>query len=222
MHIVLVDDHVMFREGVAGLLRSQPWIKVVSIASTVSQAIDFVQTQKPDLILMDYILPDGTGLDAAQEILFQHPDIKIVFLSVHEDDDHLFAALRCGAIGYLLHSLAEKYHEKRLGISSSGFLSLKDLNIADYDQTCRDYEPISYNSIITALNTIDIKSERDVFIDDKNAGKTKKKLRVKKGTHLFHLGDPKDYTPGEIILKIKDTTEFKPEEITFAAVPDDA
>jgi DNA-binding NarL/FixJ family response regulator len=106
MHILLVDDHVMFREGVAGLLRSQPWIKLVTIASTVSQAIDLVQTQKPDLILMDYILPDGTGLDAAQEILVQYPDIKIVFLSVHEDDDHLFAALRCGAIGYLPKSIS--------------------------------------------------------------------------------------------------------------------
>lgn len=106
MKILLVDDHVMFREGVAGLLRSQPGIKVVGIAGTVSQAIDLVQTQKPDLILMDYILPDGTGLDAAQTIIDQQPDIKIVFLSVHEDDEHLFAALRGGAIGYLPKSIS--------------------------------------------------------------------------------------------------------------------
>lgn len=101
MKILLVDDHVIFREGVAGLLRSQPGIQVVGIASTVSQAIDLAQTQKPDLILMDYVLPDGPGLDAAQEILARQPEIKIVFLSVHENDERLFSALRSGAIGYL-------------------------------------------------------------------------------------------------------------------------
>ena len=103
---MLVDDHLLFREGLAGLLRSQPWINVVGIASTVSQALNLFQTQKPDLILMDYILPDGTGLDAAQLILSQQPDTKIVFLSVHEDDDHLFSALRGGAIGYLPKSIS--------------------------------------------------------------------------------------------------------------------
>ena len=106
MKILLVDDHVIFREGVAGLLQSQPGIKVVGIASTVSQAIDLTQTQQPDLILMDYVLPDGTGLDAAQEIFAQQPDVQIVFLSVHEDDEHLFSALRGGAIGYLPKSIS--------------------------------------------------------------------------------------------------------------------
>ncbi|MBK8902552.1 MAG: response regulator transcription factor [Anaerolineaceae bacterium] len=101
MKILLVDDHVIFREGVAGLLQSQPGIKVVGIASTVSQAIELAQTEKPGLILMDFILPDGSGLDAARVILAQQPGIKIVFLSVHEDDEHLFSALRCGAVGYL-------------------------------------------------------------------------------------------------------------------------
>lgn len=106
MKILLVDDHVIFREGVAGLLRGQPGIKVAGIASTVSQAIELAQTQKPDLILMDYILPDGSGLDAVQEILAQQPEIKIVFLSVHEDDEHLFSALSSGAIGYLPKSIS--------------------------------------------------------------------------------------------------------------------
>ncbi|MCA9942226.1 MAG: response regulator transcription factor [Ardenticatenaceae bacterium] len=106
MKIVLVDDHLIFREGVAGLLHSQPGIQVVGIASTVSQAIDLVQTHKPDLILMDYILPDGTGVEATKAILSQQPNSKIVFLSVHEDDEHLFAALRCGAIGYLPKSIS--------------------------------------------------------------------------------------------------------------------
>ena len=63
--------------------------------------------------------------------------------------------------------------------------------------------------------------KRDVYIDDKNAGQTNEMLRIGTGTHLFHLGDPKDYTPNEIILKITDTTEFSPEEITFEEVSND-
>lgn len=106
MKIMLVDDHLLFREGLASLLRSQPGIDVVGIATTVSQAVELVQTNKPDLILMDYVLPDGTGLDAAKAILGKQPDTKIIFLSVHDDDEHLFSALRSGAIGYLPKSIS--------------------------------------------------------------------------------------------------------------------
>jgi DNA-binding NarL/FixJ family response regulator len=101
MKILLVDDHVLFREGLAGLINSQPDLTVVGSADSVEDAIAKACALKPDLILMDFGLPDGTGLDATRAILEDSPHIKIVFLTMHEDDERLFEALRSGAKGYL-------------------------------------------------------------------------------------------------------------------------
>lgn len=105
MRILLVDDHVLFRQGLASLLETQPDLDVVGNASNVSQAISQALQLQPDLILMDYGLPDGTGLEATRTILQEQPDINIVFMTVHEDEDRLIAAIRSGARGYLHKSV---------------------------------------------------------------------------------------------------------------------
>jgi DNA-binding NarL/FixJ family response regulator len=101
MRLLLVDDHVLFREGLSSLLSAQPGIKIVGSAESVAEAIAMAQKLKPDTILMDFTLPDGTGLDATQAILASNPDTVIVFLTVHEDDERLFGAIRSGAKGFL-------------------------------------------------------------------------------------------------------------------------
>ena len=106
MRILLVDDHVLFREGVKGLLDAQPDLDVVGEAGTVSEVIVQARKLQPDLILMDFSLPDGTGLEATQTILGAQPGAKIVFLTFHEDDERLFAAIRSGAKGYLLKNVS--------------------------------------------------------------------------------------------------------------------
>lgn len=105
MKVLLVDDHVLFREGLVSLLNSQPDLQVIGEAGSVLEAIVMTRELHPDLVLMDFGLPDGTGLDATQTILADHPEVKIVFLTVHEEDDRLFAAIRCGAKGYLLKNV---------------------------------------------------------------------------------------------------------------------
>jgi DNA-binding NarL/FixJ family response regulator len=106
IRLLIVEDHVIMREGLVSLLVSQPDFEVIGEAGTVAEAISLSQELKPDLILMDYGLPDGTGLDATRAILGENPDINIVFLTVHEADDDLFAAIRYGAKGYLLKNIA--------------------------------------------------------------------------------------------------------------------
>jgi DNA-binding NarL/FixJ family response regulator len=106
MRILLVDDHALFREGVYGLLASQPDLRVVGQGGSVSEAIDLARRLQPDLILMDFGLPDGSGLDATTAILAELPQAKIVFLTFHDDDDRLFAAIRAGAKGYLLKDVS--------------------------------------------------------------------------------------------------------------------
>jgi len=102
MRIVLVDDHVLFREGLAGLLNSQPDLSVVGEAGSVPEAVALARKLQPDLVLLDLGLPPGSGLDAMRAILADRPETNIVFLTVHEEDDLLFAAIRGGAKGYLL------------------------------------------------------------------------------------------------------------------------
>jgi DNA-binding NarL/FixJ family response regulator len=105
VRVLIVDDHVLFREGLVSLLKTQPDITVAGEAGSVSESIGMARELEPDLILMDFGLPDGTGLEATQAILAEQPEAKIVFLTVHEKDDRLFAAIRSGAKGYLLKNV---------------------------------------------------------------------------------------------------------------------
>lgn len=105
MKIIVVDDHVLFREGLAAIVRSERDFEIVGQAGSVQEAIELVRLLKPDLVLMDFTLPDGTGADATRAILMEHPECKIVFLTMSEDDEHLFAAIRSGAKGYLLKNM---------------------------------------------------------------------------------------------------------------------
>jgi len=103
--LLVVEDHILIREGIVSLFKSKPGFEVVGEAGTVAEAITLSRELKPNLILMDFGLPDGTGLDATQAILADNPDTNIIFLTVHEADDDLFAAIRSGAKGYLLKNI---------------------------------------------------------------------------------------------------------------------
>jgi DNA-binding NarL/FixJ family response regulator len=105
MRILLVDDHVLFREGLAGLLNAQTDMQVVGEAGVASEATLMARSLQPDLILMDVGLIGGSGIDAARAILAEQPTINIVFLTMHEEDDLLFAGIRSGAKGYLVKNL---------------------------------------------------------------------------------------------------------------------
>jgi DNA-binding NarL/FixJ family response regulator len=105
IRLVVVDDHILFREGLIAIVRSAPDVEVVGQAGSVADAIELSRTIKPDIILMDFGLPDGTGADATREILKEHPECKIVFLTMSEEDEDLFAAIRSGARGYLLKNI---------------------------------------------------------------------------------------------------------------------
>jgi DNA-binding NarL/FixJ family response regulator len=102
MKILIVDDHVLLREGLASLLEKHPDFEVIGQAGSVNEAVEKAICLIPDIVLMDISLPDGSGLQATKAILSQRPDIAIVMLTVHETDELLFEAVRAGAKGYLL------------------------------------------------------------------------------------------------------------------------
>lgn len=104
MRIVLADDHALFRDGVTSLL--QAWgHEVVGHAADGRVAIDLVVRLEPDLVLMDVRMPGMSGVQATREIAAVRPELPIVMLTVSEDEEDLFAAIRAGARGYLLKDL---------------------------------------------------------------------------------------------------------------------
>lgn len=104
--LLVVDDHILFREGLMGIFRMIPDFEVVGGAGSVYEGIEMARSLIPDIILMDFSLPDGTGLDATKAILMERPHCKIVFLTVNDMDEKLFAAIRLGAKGYILKNVA--------------------------------------------------------------------------------------------------------------------
>ena len=103
--IVVVDDHVLFREGLVAIIRLEPDLEIVGQAGSVKEAVALIGSLKPDVVLMDFGLPDGTGVDATRAVLSEYPECRIVFLTMSEEDEDLFSAVRSGAKGYLLKNM---------------------------------------------------------------------------------------------------------------------
>ncbi|MFC2064656.1 response regulator [Chloroflexota bacterium] len=101
IHLFLVDDHEVVRTGLKMLLSNEEDVDIVGEAGTAKEAIDGVGRTKPDVILMDIGLPDISGIEATQKIKSQYPDIAIVALTIHEDEEYFFRMLGAGANGYI-------------------------------------------------------------------------------------------------------------------------
>lgn len=103
--VLLVDDHALFREGLAMIISSQPDMEVIGEASDGLEAMVKAVELLPDLILMDIQMPGMSGIEAAQKIKHEVPEATIVMLTVRDDEEKLFDAIRHGAQGYLLKSM---------------------------------------------------------------------------------------------------------------------
>lgn len=106
MKLIIVDDHSLFRNGLATLFTSQPDFEVVGEAGTIRDALSLVESRRPDLVLMDLGLSDGSGIDAIPKMLQIKQDIHIVILTIHGSDENAFAAIRLGAKGFLIKDIS--------------------------------------------------------------------------------------------------------------------
>jgi NarL family two-component system response regulator LiaR len=100
--VLIVDDHEIVRKGVRTLLDTEPGIEVLSEASNGREAVQKALSLKPDVILMDLVMPELSGIDAIRQITSQHPGARILVLTSFSTDDKLFPSLEAGALGYLL------------------------------------------------------------------------------------------------------------------------
>jgi DNA-binding NarL/FixJ family response regulator len=102
IRVLIVDDHALFRDGLSAILTTAPDAEVVGEAANGQEALQKVSATSPDVVLMDIQMPDMTGLEATRRILETDPGVGIIMITMLEDDDSLFAAMRAGARGYVL------------------------------------------------------------------------------------------------------------------------
>lgn len=105
--IVIAEDHTILRAGLRVLLSGQNGLEVIGEAGDGREAIRKVDTLQPDLLLIDLSMPKLNGIDAIREIKSQHPEIKIIVLTVHKSEEYIIAALQAGANGYMLKDASQ-------------------------------------------------------------------------------------------------------------------
>ena len=102
LRVMLVDDHEVVRDGIRSMLAAEDDIHVTGEAGTVQEAIDEADRTKPDVVVMDVRLADGSGIEATRQIRADHPSTSVLMLTSFADDEALFASIMAGASGYVL------------------------------------------------------------------------------------------------------------------------
>jgi len=107
MKIVIADDHPLFRSGVRNLLKTTDDLEVVGEASSGDEAVELAEALRPDVILMDIRMPGLNGIEATRMIKERFPSIEVLMLTMFQDDQSVFTAMRAGAKGYVLKDADE-------------------------------------------------------------------------------------------------------------------
>ncbi|HEX3681232.1 MAG TPA: response regulator transcription factor [Bryobacteraceae bacterium] len=125
IRIVLADDHTILRNGLRAVLERQPDFAVVGEAGNGREAIEVVEQERPDIVILDVAMPILNGIEAARRISAEHPKTAVMILSMHSDEGYILKALRVGARAYLLKDSAEGdlIHAIRAVSSGKAFFS---------------------------------------------------------------------------------------------------
>jgi DNA-binding NarL/FixJ family response regulator len=107
IQVLIADDHPLFRKGLRTLLESLPETVVAGEATTGREAVEMALSLQPDIVLMDLQMPEGGGLSAIRELVRQQPEARILVVTLFEDDESVFTALKAGARGYVLKDADE-------------------------------------------------------------------------------------------------------------------
>ena len=102
VRVVLADDHPMVRYGITAVLADAPEVEVVGEAADGEALVEAVREHRPDVVVTDLDMPGVDGVEATKRLRSSHPDVPVLVLTLHDEDESLFAALRAGARGYLL------------------------------------------------------------------------------------------------------------------------
>lgn len=105
IRVLIVDDHHVVRKGLVFFLRTQKDLNIIGEAANGKEAVELAKSLKPDIILMDLVMPEMDGIEATKIIIREHPEIKIMMLTSFSDQDHVIPALEAGASGFQLKDI---------------------------------------------------------------------------------------------------------------------
>lgn len=159
--LLLVDDHAVVRSGLRMLLENERDVEIIGEAATAAEALEAALRLKPNVILMDIGLPDMSGIDATREIKKRCPEVSIVALTIHEDEEYFFKMLEAGASGYVPKRAAPEELVTAIRAAATGqvylYPSLAKLLVRDFlsggrpsseqtasDLTNREQEVLTY------------------------------------------------------------------------------
>jgi DNA-binding NarL/FixJ family response regulator len=144
--ILLADDHTVVRQGLRFILDSEPDLEVVAEASNGNEAVARALGDDIDLAILDIAMPTMTGLQAARELARRRPELKMLILSMHDDEGYLFEALKAGTAGYVLKSVADRdlVEACRAAMRGEPFLyaGAERALVRDYVQRAQAGEPL--------------------------------------------------------------------------------
>lgn len=106
IRVLLADDHTLVRAGIRALLEKLPGMEVVGEAGDGREVLNLVQMHRPDMVLMDIAMPNLNGLEATERIAGEFPEVRVIILSMHDNEEYYWRALKAGAAGYLLKKAA--------------------------------------------------------------------------------------------------------------------
>jgi len=136
IRLLLVDDHQVVRSGLRMLLASESDVEIVGEAGTAREALEAVRLLKPTVVLMDIGLPDLSGIDATREIKRTYPEVAVVALTIHEDEEYFFKMLEAGAGGYVPKRAAPEELLTAIRAAAAGevylYPSMAKLLVKDY------------------------------------------------------------------------------------------
>jgi NarL family two-component system response regulator LiaR len=124
VRVMIVDDHAVVREGLRNFLGMLPTIELVGEAASGVEAIELAPKAKPQVVLMDLMMPVMDGIEATRRLHELHPEIKVIVLTSFADDDRLFPALRAGAVAYLLKDVGPKELAEAIAAAARGEVRL--------------------------------------------------------------------------------------------------
>ncbi len=145
--LLLVDDHVLFREGLRTLISHWPDIETVGEASNGEEAVQLCRDLRPDIVLMDVGMPVLNGVEATRRIMRENPETRVVMLTISDEGDDLFEAIRAGASGYVLKNTpSRRLHDELRGVLRgeaplSGVMAAKVLRELNHLQAARTAAP---------------------------------------------------------------------------------
>ncbi|BCB91768.1 response regulator [Phytohabitans suffuscus] len=149
--ILLADDHALVRRGVRLILDGEPDLSVVAEAGDGAEAVEKARATRPDLAILDIAMPRLTGLQAARELTRLQPELRILILTMYDNEQFFFEALRAGASGYVLKSVADRdlLHACRAAMRDEPFLYPGAVNalIRNYLDRARHGEPVPAKAI---------------------------------------------------------------------------